>query len=246
MINIDDLAWHFNGSKENESALKPLCLEIEKHFKLPDKRLCRYFAISDDPFFSLIHGPHYRGFHVSGSGSNVPDYLNQCFFLPPQESYELPFEERTAFDNLIYIRNGTANDHTGFVSTYAHELQHFVQHGFTPKLSRVNAILRDNLKRVKPDAASIDLPVERDADIMSKRVTEAVCGKEAVEKLVAEQINRMEAFGDAEQRKRWVVYRDSPSSAPYDLAAETAKLVEKYRGLIDFDTDTLAPDWWKS
>ena len=172
-------------------------------------------------------------------------YLINCFYLPSDESYGLPFDETIAFDNLIYIRENTCRDVTGFVSTYAHELQHFVQHGFTPKLSKVNSILYYNLKTVKADATAIDVPHEREANIVSKRITERICGSGALEKFVAEQLKIMEQCGDGEQKTRWLFYRDVPSSTPYDLAEETVKLVDKYRDSIDFETDTIKPEWWK-
>jgi hypothetical protein len=111
---------------------------VEKYFALPAHRLYSYFAGSDDyqlrqePPASF--GPHYRGFHVPISGRHsLPIYLQECFFHPLEQFTEVvPFAEMVAFDNLIYVKESTCSDVTGCVTNYAHELQHFMQHGHTP------------------------------------------------------------------------------------------------------------------
>jgi hypothetical protein len=236
-----DRAWNFNGSETNETVLRPLSEQVESQFVLPPKRLCRYFAASHDEYLQQMNGEHYRGFHVPRfSRFSLPPYLLHSFFRPFEEiTSDVPFEETVAFDNLIYVRDTTCRDvEVGFVTTYAHELQHFVQHGYTPKLSAVNSVLYQNLKRFKPDAIAIDIPHEREANIVSKRVAETVCGVAAVREYAEQQILYMEQVGDAEQKARWIFFRDIPSSTVCDLLQETLPFLEEYRRSMDFKFET--------
>jgi hypothetical protein len=246
-MRTDDPAWNFNGSKINETTLKPLCQQVESYFTLPPKRLCRYFATSHDEYLQQMNGAHYRGFHAPRSSRHVlPIYLLHCFFRPFDEiTRDVPFEETIAFDNLIYIGDSTCREGgVGFVTTYAHELQHFVQHGHTPSLSAVNSVLYQNLKRFESNAIAIDIPHEREANIVSKRVAEAIFGVDTVREYAEWQIQFMERAGDAEQKARWIFFRQVPSSTVCDLLQETLPLVEKYRKVLDFGVDTEKPEWW--
>ena len=105
-------------------------------------------------------GPHFRGFHATVAARNsFPRYLFDCFFHPLETLRGIPsFEEMVAFDSLIYIRHSTCDDPTGLAECYAHELQHFVQYGRTPRLWAVNSVLYENLKRLEPASTVIDIP----------------------------------------------------------------------------------------
>jgi hypothetical protein len=234
--------WNFNSSAENELRLKPLCLEVEKHFQIRG-RMHRYFAAAEDPYLARENGEHFRGFHC---------HISQRFRLPPDLLYSFfrsnlvgnTFEEMTAFEHLIYIRQRTCCDPVGCVTTYAHELQHAIQHERTPRLLRVNGALYDNLRQFEPRATAIDIPHEREANIVSKRVAEAVCGAESVRVFAEEQVRLMEQMGEIEQRDRWIFFRDVPSSTPYDLLEGTLPFIQRYRGRMDFGVNVDKPQWW--
>src|SRR5712691_12987117 len=158
--------WNFNGSTINEATLKPLCLIAEQHFRLPTGRLYRYFARTEDSDLLRRFNGQYRGFycHIPDGESWLPTYSFYCFLH--RENADGTLEEELAFDDLVYIRHDTCLDPTGCVTTYAHELQHFVQHGFYPRLLRVNHILYNSLKRLEPTANASDVPFEREANIV--------------------------------------------------------------------------------
>jgi hypothetical protein len=235
--------WNFNCSAENEATLRPLCQEAEKHFQLPTGRLYRYFARTEDPILLQMRGEHYRGFYCHISERNwLPTYLSHCFFRPDYAGDT--YEDMIAFDDLIFIRHSTCFDPTGCVLTYAHELQHFVQHGHAPRLLRVNNALYQNIKRFEPTATASDIPSEREANIVSKRVAEAVCGADAVRVFAEKQVRLMEELGNSEQLDRWVFFRDIPSSTNYDLLGCTLHLVERYKTRIDFGVNVDQPEWW--
>jgi hypothetical protein len=189
-------------------------------------------------------GEHYRGFHIPRSGRGVlPLYLLHGFFHPLELA--LSYEDSIAFDNLIYIRQSTCLDlPVGFVTAYAHELQHFVQYGRTPRLWEVNRNLYHSLGGLDRNVIPSEIPTERDADITAKQVTEKVCGVEATNQFAERQIESMENCEDAVQKARWVFFRNVPSTIQYDLLQETLPFIDKYKGRIDFGIDTAQPDWW--
>src|SRR5262249_40987696 len=142
---------------------------------------------------------YYRGFHADRiKGRNLADHLRNLFYLPLSEieritrNRAITFKETIAFDNMIYVRNTTCADVTGFTTTFAHELQHFRQHGFAKKVSDANLILYYNIcdfDRYTPHSP-IDIPCEREANIVSKRVAEIVCGVSAVKTFADEQVKK--------------------------------------------------------
>jgi hypothetical protein len=245
-----DRSWIFAAS-EKETTVKPLCQQFEKEFDLSTGRLCRYFAGSDD--LCLLANPHFgpdfRGFHATVEARNsFPKYLFDCFFHP-LETFTMrgtspSFEEMVAFDSLIYVRHSTCDDPTGLVECYAHELQHFVQYGRTPRLWVANGVLYQKLKALEPASVVTDIPTEREANIVSKRVAEKICGVEAVKKFADERVRFMEERGNDEERNRWVFFRDTPSSTQFNLLDATLSLVEKYRSVLDFNMDVNKHEWW--
>src|SRR5271156_6892805 len=136
---------------------------------------------------------------------------------------------------------------TGFVTTYAHELQHFIQHGTMPRLHSVNDVLYHNLRRLEPSSIVTDVPSEREANIVSKRVAEKICGVEDVRRFAEERIAVMEKAGEQDkaarsEKARWIFFRDAP--AEYDYLADTLRLVEKYKKVLPFGMDVNQPEWW--
>src|SRR5262249_47181883 len=104
-----------------------------------------------------------------------------------------------------------------------------------------------NWKKFEPTVTASDVPSEREANIVSKRVAEAVCGVDAIRTFADKQVQLMQELGNTEQLDRWVFFRDVPSSTPYDLLKSTLPLVERYKDVINFDEFGVKvgqPDWW--
>jgi len=100
------------------------------------------------------------------------------------------------------------------------------------------------LKNVEPATIATDIPSEREANIVSKRVAEEVCGVEAVRRFAEEQIRLLHDAGEHEEEARWVLFRDVPSSTRFDLLQATLPLVEKYKNVLNFEIDVNEPQWW--
>jgi len=233
------MCWNFSGSTANESTLKPLCEQVDRHFRLPSDRYYRYFAVQEDEaadhqFIAQQLGQYCRGLHVVVSGKHdvCQYFVNRC--IPP--------EDLDNYDNLIYIRHSTCLNPTGCVITYAHELQHTVQESLFPKLMGVNFVLYHNLKRFLPSATEIDIPTERDANIVSKSVAEMVCGAGAVKRFAEEQVQYMKRVCETDQLIRWEFFLNLQS---YNWVSETRRLVQEFKGRMSFGIDVEKPDWWK-
>lgn len=239
--------WVFKGAAAKESTRRPLCELAEKHFGLHGNRICRYFAGWDDLYLVQWHGAYFRGFHVPYSArTTLPVDLLHCFFHPPDPFGEVEkFEDTIAFDNLVYIRHSICADPTAVVTTYAHELQHVVQRANSPRLLAANQVLYHGLKRFEPAAIATDIPSEREANIVSKRIAEIVCGTDAVRAMAETEIRLMRDAGENEQEARWIFFRDVPSSTEYSLLEATLSLVEKYKQKLDFEMDVNQSRWWE-
>jgi hypothetical protein len=232
--------WNFNGSVENERVLRPLCERVSAYFPLVGANNYCYFALPnhgvDDEYLSKKIGTYFRGVHIPGSGTDEVSRHLQDRCLPPGA------RKRNRYDNLIFIRHNTCLDPTGCVLTYAHELQHIMQESQFPRLMAANRVLRANLRVFEPGATEIDLPCEADANIVSKRVAEEICGVEPVRKYAQEQLRHMTLADVVDHQIRWRFFLKSP---PYDWVTETLSLTKKYAGHMPFKMEVSKEDWWK-
>jgi hypothetical protein len=120
-----------------------------------------------------------------------------------------------------------------------------VQEQRFPKLLSINSILRRDLWQFKQNPNELDLPAEVDANIVSKRLAEIVCGADAVRKFGEEQLRNMMAAGIDAQIKRWEFFVATSSSTTYDWVQETIGLVDRYKGRMNFGMDVEGTGWWE-
>jgi hypothetical protein len=241
-----DASWIFESGVLNEDSLKALCSRVETQLSLPNTRICRYFGSSADECLRCAMGSEYfRGAHIPFAARTIlPHHVLSCFFHPLLGSRDVEFKDTIAFDHLIYIRSRTCENETGFITTYAHELQHVIQRVSTPRLLHVNQVLYQELKALKPDANETDIPSECEANIVSKRIAENIFGIDAVRAFAEEQIRFMHQVVEPDQEARWVFFRDVDSSMPYNFLEATLRLVNEYKDRLDFGLDINQPSWW--
>ncbi len=74
---------------------------------------------------------------------------------------------------------------------FAHELQHFVQYGFKRRFWAESKLVRELPKQVqeKEQLNRPDIPHEREARIVAKRVGVRLCGEDAVNRYIDRMIN---------------------------------------------------------
>jgi hypothetical protein len=139
---------------------------------------------------------------------------------------------RTAFDGLIYLHGSTCSDEVDLTMTFAHELQHFIQHSTALTLWAANTVAFNTLRHLNmPDFVALglrayDIPIERDARIVARRVAEDLFGAETVlrhiEVKIAERVTEQDAAD-------WDCIRGLDVSTPYDLALETRLFFPRLR-----------------
>jgi hypothetical protein len=223
------------NSNDGRVVLELASQRVLEHFQLPTLRLLCFFDDQDPPCFAQRFGAKYRGFHTPVRGSGfMPDYLSRHFFMNGD----------FAFDNVVYLRGATCATQVGAVITFAHELQHVMQYGNANKVLAANNLLFQHLPEIDPTSGlrAWDIPHEHDAMLVSKRIGEAVLGKDAV----LEHANSQIAAGcDAGY---WECFLVLSTSATFDLLKETDSLVQRYRPqlcrLRQTEVDFAQCDWW--
>jgi hypothetical protein len=179
--------------------------------QLPVRRLLCF--LGDEEWDGIENRGFYSPIYISDRMGDrpwltAPLYVLKCVFADG-----LP-----VFEDFIYLHGSTCSNEVGLTMTLAHELQHFVQHSDAPGLWAANSLV-PRLHKSVISALGLkwcDVPHERDARIVSKRVAENLLGSEAVRQYIDAKI--AEFTGDADD---WKCIQALTTSAPFDLARET-------------------------
>lgn len=210
---------------------------------LPDLRLLVFFDDQDCEALKQEIGKANRGFYKPLKPDQdgkingwylLPQYVQAAVFVSEPPSYSV----RKVADHLIYLHGGTCANPTSLVMTFAHELQHFVQHGNNMELWAASTVLF-NLERDfyrKAPLKIFDIPIELEARVVSKRVATTLCGTESVNKYVEKRIAEAVTPEDVED---WQFVRDLKTQS-VDLLAqskETFRRLLPYRQQIEHALD---------
>jgi hypothetical protein len=125
-----------------------------------------------------------------------------------------------AFDDFIYLHGSTCSNDVGLTMTLAHEVQHFMQRTHRTRLWAANTLI-PNLTKATIHALDLkwcDVPHEREARVVSKRVAGALFGVETVRNYIDSKIAERVTAADAAD---WQCIQGLSTSTPYDLAGET-------------------------
>lgn len=117
--------------------------------------------------------------------------------------------------------------------------------GNARKLWKANTLLYQHLTELDPGKQwrTWDIPAEREAMIVSKRVAENILGVEAVNKFLDTTV----PGGNDEEE--WKFFGGLSATATYDLLQNTIRLVENYRQQLSSlaqgsGVDFAQPEWW--
>jgi hypothetical protein len=166
-----------------------------------------------------------RGVHWPIRGQGLNDW--------PQDMWDIiagvdadSGEVSWPYASVIYLHGSTCNSDIQLAMTLAHELQHFVQFTTEQNLWAKNTLLQNlpNLPRHNL-RHWFDLPVEVEARVTAKRVTEKLFGHEAVCLHIAKMIAARSSEEDAAD---WEFIKGLDPNWSYDIHHETAVLVEEY------------------
>jgi hypothetical protein len=228
--------------------LEPPCRQVLQHYRLPAQSLRCIFDDTERPELLRARGfgPDLCGFfspiELCGLRS-IPwpaDIIKECLAGPT-------IEKPLACDVVIYVRKRTCETRIGAVITFAHELQHFVQYGGDLKVWRANKFIERIAGSSHMDLQSWNLPMEHEAQLVSKRVAEIVLGKDEVRTYVEKQI------ADENDAQKWIFFQGLNSSGSLDLLKETIPWVHRYKRSLEElypaeteeDPNFARDHWWK-
>jgi hypothetical protein len=134
---------------------------------------------------------------------------------------------------IMEVHGSTCADETALAMTFTHELQHFVQYGFKRQLWAASTLIRRLPREVqeKEQLNWLDIPHEREARIVAKRVGVELLGEDAMKRYIdrmikeAQQRSVDQTISERETNMEIEDLRFSQKfddlSIPYDLATET-------------------------
>jgi len=202
---------------------------------LPDCKLLCFFDDEDCQEFKNIMGQRNRAFHrrISDKTPFVgwPGHITDCIFLDDGVSLFYP----RIFDHVIYLYGSTCADKVGMTMSFAHELQHVVQSLKTPDLLAVNNIVRFLPRKVINELGLqwSDIPTEREARAVGKRIAVQLHGCEAVQQFVSA---RLASEQDPDEIADLRFIQQLEPSTSYSVEDTTAVLfgrLRKYRGELE-------------
>ena len=183
----------------------------------PQLRNRRLLCFLDDEEWQTLreYGEANRGIYIP-----LPSPLLRC---APQYILGRLGAGDGLFDDRIYLHGTTCSSALGLTMTLAHELQHCIHHSEHVQLWAANTLLSQlpgsTLSAMR--LRSCDIPTEREARIVSKRVAEYLFGAEVLRQYIDAKITEPVTEEDASD---WECIREIGTSTVYDLGHETALL----------------------
>ena len=240
-----------------ESELWPKCQGVlcHKHFlnQLPQESLVCIFDEVDRECFtnSPELGRNFCGFTALFC---EPKFRPNVRGWPPEVLKCVWDGSKYLCDVAIYLRSRTCQSQTGTVITFAHELQHFMQHGNSRKVWLANRHLQCIYRRCQQRVPPWHFPHEYEALLVSKQlaVAEDVLSPGEARDYAEQEREReqVERVGDL---RKWEFFRDLSVQEEFDLLERTRIEVKKCRDYLEayfpaHNSD--APDyskdeWWK-
>lgn len=199
---------------------------------LPASRLL-CFLDDDDP--STLKGERgsanrglYGPIHDSTPLADWPDYVTACILADDGISLQFP----RVIDDLVYLYGSTCANEVGLTMTLAHELQHVIQHANFRKLWAVNGLV-SQLNKTVIAALKLqwaDIPIEREARIVSKRVAVHLFDEWRVTQFIDEKIEEGITQSDVGDVADWQFVRTLTPSSSVDLVTDTQRLFKRLKG----------------
>lgn len=234
---MDTIVLHVQADdRDKNSRRQKIASQVRDFFvsNLPmpaDARTLCYLDDRDIPWLKESWGgASNRGVHwpLRGHGlSGWPQDMWNTLAPPDPVSGEITWP----YDSVIYLHGSTCNAEVQLAMTLAHELQHFLQFANQRQIWAINALLARLPYLPTPDLSHwYDLPTEREARIIGKRVAVSIFGKSSVD----EHIGTMtRGNSSSEDSADWEFIRTLDGNEAYDPRTATASLVERHRKTLE-------------
>jgi hypothetical protein len=237
---------HVFRDQRRKPALEPLCAAVLEHQRPTKHALCCIFDDAERSEFLKEHDPNYCGFFCPIAKCGIERWPEDL--KPHVSALEHGILSFTC-ELAVYVRKRTCEHTTATTITFAHEIQHLMQHDFHFKFWRANFWLPKVTGSDLVNPKAWDLPSEYDAQLAAKRISQSVLGIPEVERYAKEQI---EAENDPE---KWEFFLELDVSREYDFVCETRRMVDRFKGKLDalyreYERDDCEPDftkeiWWE-
>jgi hypothetical protein len=197
---------------------------------LPNLRLKVLLDSADWPAMKA-HGEENRGaFHpVHESvyrGTGWPERLREELTTVDREAWRLVYKCEAA----VYLHDSTCQQIDMLMMTLAHELQHFIQYARYRQVWAYNTLVTQLHKNTIAawKLTVHDIPIEREARIVAKRVSEAILGPEATAAYIDSRISS--GYNDRDIADwKWIKEIDTSPDNEYDCTIETRRLFQGLR-----------------
>jgi hypothetical protein len=168
----------------------------------------------------------YEVIHDGTRLSHLPEYIVDHIFADYGLSVLNP---QRVVDDFILLYGSTCAHEIGLAMTLAHELQHAIQHYCDRKIWAVNSIV-NQLEQTLISSLKLtwtDIPIERQARIVSKRVAVHLFGAQPVTEYIDLKIRQHVSDGDFAD---WQFVRTLDPSSSLDLTTDTRSLFQRLKG----------------
>jgi hypothetical protein len=135
------------------------------------------------------------------------------------------------YDSIVYLHGSTCTVDVQLGMILAHELQHFLQYANKKQIWVINCLLARLPYLPSPDLHTCyDLPTEREARIIGKRVAVNIFGKLSVDENIAMMARGISSSEDAAD---WDFIRTLDCDETYDPRAGTVPFVQGHRKTLE-------------
>ena len=166
----------------------------------------------------------YETIHDGTPLAHLPDYVSDCIYVDDGGSFYYP----RVIDGLVFLYGSTCANDVGLSMTLAHELQHTVQRSSVRHLWAANSLV-NQLKKEVFDTLKMtwaDIPIEREARIVSKHVAVQLFDEQRVTLYIEEKICEHVSDGDFAD---WQFIHSIMPTDSVDLLGGTRKLFQQIK-----------------
>jgi hypothetical protein len=247
MLDMETIVLHVKGIDHDRGRrCQEIAIRVRDYFvsNLPvpaEARVLCYLDDHDNPWLKKQWGgDSNRGIHWPIRGQGLRDWPQDMWYtIAPVD--QVSGNVTWPYDSVVYLHGSTCNVEVQLAMSLAHELQHFLQFAGQGQIWAINTLLGKLPYLPTADLSHWhDLPIEREARIIGKRVALNIFGESAVE----EHIENMARLSSSpEDAANWDFIRALDSNEAYDIAIGTVPFVQRHRrGLEDLQRSDFAGD----